>query len=145
MIMKTIDTKICRFTVEDLCAKNVKKNAKTDAGASWTSSNLLVFFGVQDVVYWGMDWLIAGYSKSLSSKISFYYGNLTAEIAIKEIIAKTQTGNLHIALYDYSNNRVLVSFAEGKSSSKIITKKWEILFFCSFFSMHQTIHDTKIR
>ena len=65
---------------------------------------------INDIVYWGMDWLCPHYSQVLSEQLLNYYGNITAEIAISDIVARTQTGNLHIALYDYQEDRLFVSF-----------------------------------
>lgn len=47
----------------------------------------------------------------LGGLLEEFYGSLTAANAISDIIARTQTGNLHIALYDLSGNDMYVSFA----------------------------------
>jgi len=66
---------------------------------------------IDNVVYWGMDWLCPNYSEVLSEHITENYGNITAEVAIRDIVARTQTGNLHIAVYDLTANMMYVSFA----------------------------------
>jgi hypothetical protein len=65
---------------------------------------------IDNVVYYGMDWLCPGYSSVLSEQLQEYYGSITAENAYQNIVAKTQTGNLHVALYDYPNDRLLISW-----------------------------------
>jgi hypothetical protein len=49
---------------------------------------------IDNVVYYGMDWLCPGYTKVLSEQLTQHHGNITAEIAISDIVAYTQTGNL---------------------------------------------------
>jgi hypothetical protein len=49
---------------------------------------------MKNVVYYGMDWLCPGYTKVLSEQLTLHHGNITAEIAISDIVAYTQTGNL---------------------------------------------------
>ena len=45
-------------------------------------------------MYYGMDWLCPGYTKVLSEQLTLHHGNITAENAISDIVAYTQTGNL---------------------------------------------------
>jgi hypothetical protein len=49
---------------------------------------------MENVVYYGMDWLCPGYTKVLSEQLTLHHGNITAENAISDIVAYTQTGNL---------------------------------------------------
>jgi len=58
---------------------------------------------MNDVVYYGMDWLCPGYSIVLHDQIQKFYGNITAENTLREITSITETGNLHIAIYDLTN------------------------------------------
>jgi hypothetical protein len=44
-----------------------------------------------------MDWLCPGYTKVLSEQLALHHGNITAELAISDIVAYTQTGNLGAA------------------------------------------------
>ncbi|ETO13965.1 hypothetical protein RFI_23402 [Reticulomyxa filosa] len=64
---------------------------------------------IDNIVYWGMDWMDPGYSGALSQQLELYYGNITYNTAIKDIIAHVQSGDLHIALYDYANDQVFIS------------------------------------
>jgi len=64
---------------------------------------------IENIVYWGMDWLCPSYSEVLSEQLLEHYGNITSANSISDIVAKTQTGNLHIAIYDYSQDKVFIS------------------------------------
>jgi len=66
---------------------------------------------IDDVVYWGMDWLCPGFSGVLGKQLTKYHGNITAENAIQHIIAITQTGDLHIVLSDLTNQLAYVALA----------------------------------
>jgi len=66
---------------------------------------------ISDIVYWGMDWDCPGFNTVLSGQLLKYYGKITAEIAISYLTAIEQSGDNHLAFYDYSNNQVYVSFA----------------------------------
>eukprot|EP00056_Hartaetosiga_gracilis_P018864 m.12224 g.12224 ORF g.12224 m.12224 type:complete len:441 (-) comp7141_c0_seq1:1530-2852(-) len=59
---------------------------------------------ITDIVYYGMDWLCPGYSQVLAKQINANYGKITPEQTIKDITAITQTGDLHIAVYDLTDN-----------------------------------------
>ena len=64
-----------------------------------------------------MDWLCPGYSEALATQLKRYYGNLTAEITIKEVVPIVQTGDLHIAVYDLTKQLVYVSYAKADYES----------------------------
>ena len=68
----------------------------------------------------GMDWLCPGYSSVLARQLNAYHGNITAENTIQNILAIVQTGDLHIAIYDLSNNLLYVSNAQsdGETGAK---------------------------
>merc|ERR1712113_108661 len=63
---------------------------------------------IEDIVYWGMDWNCPGYNQVLSEQLLKYYGNINAENTMKYITSVTQTGNLHIAIYDYYNDDMYI-------------------------------------
>lgn len=54
---------------------------------------------MENVVYWGMDWLCPGYSLVLSEQLTRFHGNITIENSIQYITAITQTGDLRIFYY----------------------------------------------
>ena len=66
---------------------------------------------IKDIVYWGMDWDCPGYNQILSEQLLKYYGSINAANTMRYITAITQTGNLHIAIYDYANDDVYISIA----------------------------------
>lgn len=70
-----------------------------------------------NVVYYGMDWLCPGYSTVLHAQLQKVYGNITAENTIREVTSITQTGDLHIAIYDLTNMIVHVANARRDGAS----------------------------
>ncbi|XP_070541872.1 protein dcd1A-like [Ptychodera flava] len=66
---------------------------------------------IENVVYWGMDWLDPGYSSVLGRQLQKYHGNITAENTIRDIVSIVQTGDLHIAVYDLTKNIMYVANA----------------------------------
>jgi hypothetical protein len=65
---------------------------------------------IDDVVYFGMDWLCPNYSEVLHDRLVENWGSLSPKVMIEDVIAITQTGNLHIAVYDLAQGSVYVSF-----------------------------------
>eukprot|EP00049_Salpingoeca_infusionum_P004226 m.75950 g.75950 ORF g.75950 m.75950 type:complete len:455 (-) comp12468_c0_seq1:238-1602(-) len=59
---------------------------------------------ISDIVYYGMDWLCPGYNEVLGRQLEVVHGNLDAEITIQNVTAIAQTGDLHIAIYDLTDN-----------------------------------------
>ena len=74
---------------------------------------------IEDIVYWGMDWLCPNYDIVLASKLQEYYGNISSSISISNIVAQTQTGDLHIAIYDYHKDSVYISFHARSDQTEI--------------------------
>ena len=72
---------------------------------------------ITDVVYWGMDWLCPAWSLSLGNSLRRNHGNVTAEVAVRDMVSLAQTGNLHIAVYDFSARRMLVSFHANSTTT----------------------------
>ncbi|XP_066302975.1 protein dcd1A-like [Branchiostoma lanceolatum] len=72
---------------------------------------------IKDVVYWGMDWLCPGYSEVLAKQLRTLHGNLTAQSAIRAVMPYVQTGSLHIAVYDLTNDLMFVANARGTGES----------------------------
>ena len=71
----------------------------------------------ENLVYYGMDWLCPGYTQVLHDQLMKFYGNLTAENTLSEITAITQTGNLHIAVYDLTTMIVHLANARKDGAS----------------------------
>ncbi|XP_077988522.1 protein dcd1A-like [Glandiceps talaboti] len=72
---------------------------------------------IENVVYWGMDWLDPDYSSVLARQIQKYHGNITAENTIRDMVSIAQTGNLHIAVYDLLENLMYVANARKDGAS----------------------------
>jgi len=72
---------------------------------------------IDDVVYHGMDWLCPPYSEVLAKQLNTVYGNITAENVIRDIVPIVQTGDLHIALYDLTNEVLHTANARADSES----------------------------
>lgn len=58
---------------------------------------------IDNIVYYGMDWLCPNYSEVLAAQLQKNYGNINAETTIQDITAIAQTGDLLIAIYDLAN------------------------------------------
>ncbi|XP_062513488.1 protein dcd1A-like [Corticium candelabrum] len=68
---------------------------------------------IKDTVYWGMDWLCPSYNSVLARQLRRFHGNLTPDVTIHNILPVVQTGDLHVAVYDLTNNFMFVSTARG--------------------------------
>eukprot|EP00698_Gefionella_okellyi_P017176 TRINITY_DN4986_c0_g1_i1.p3 TRINITY_DN4986_c0_g1~~TRINITY_DN4986_c0_g1_i1.p3 ORF type:complete len:206 (-),score=55.57 TRINITY_DN4986_c0_g1_i1:38-655(-) len=66
---------------------------------------------IQDIVYYGMDWLCPGFNEVMAQQLNSLHGNITAENAIRHVTAIVQTGNLHIAYYDLHAQQLYVANA----------------------------------
>jgi hypothetical protein len=66
---------------------------------------------IDSVVYHGMDWICPGNSQALYNQITKHWGNLSAEVAIRDITAVETSGDTHLAYYDLSKMKMWVSFA----------------------------------
>ena len=64
-----------------------------------------------------MDWLCPGYSKVLARQLMHYHGNITAYNTIHDIVSIVQTGDLHVAVYDLSQQLLYVATARGDNES----------------------------
>jgi len=80
---------------------------------------------IENIVYWGMDWLCPGYNQVLSEQLLAHYGNITTENSISDIVAITQTGNLHIAIYDYSQDMVFISLHAKTGDNSVYQNAYE--------------------
>jgi hypothetical protein len=58
---------------------------------------------IQNAVYHGMDWNCPSFNTVLARQLNKYWGNLTAEDAVRDIMSITQTGDLHVYVADLVN------------------------------------------
>ena len=72
---------------------------------------------LDQIVYYGMDWLCPGYSQVLHAQLDKFHGTLTPENTISDVVAITQTGDLHVAVYDLTDNLMYVSNAKKDEST----------------------------
>jgi len=72
---------------------------------------------MDNVVYYGMDWLCPGYSTPLHNQLAYYHGNITAENTIMNVTSIVQTGDLHIAVYDLTKMIVHTANARRDGAS----------------------------
>merc|ERR1739848_348656 len=66
---------------------------------------------IENVVYWGMDWFCPPYHQQMHDRIEANWGEITAENTMRDIIPRTNTGNMHVTVYDYNNWDMYVAFA----------------------------------
>ncbi|KAL4234138.1 hypothetical protein ACF0H5_005791 [Mactra antiquata] len=72
---------------------------------------------INNVVYYGMDWLCPTYDYVMARQLIFNNGKLTAETIMEDIVSIVQTGSLHIAVYDLGNDNVYIANARGTEES----------------------------
>jgi len=68
-------------------------------------------FRVPESVYYGMDWLCPGMSQVLGVQLRANWGKLTLPVAIRDVIGVQGSGDVHVGVYDLTNNQLAVSFA----------------------------------
>jgi len=72
---------------------------------------------MDNVVYYGMDWLCPGYNSVLNRQLTSYYGQINAANTIAYILPIVQTGDLHAAVYDLDNNQMYISYARASGDT----------------------------
>jgi len=72
---------------------------------------------IDNIVYYGMDWLCPGYNQVLANQLTHAYGKITPELAIQNITAIEQSGNLFLTYYDLGNNVMYASFAASHNET----------------------------
>jgi len=72
---------------------------------------------IDDVVYWGMDWVCPVDNRFLHDQLVKYHGNISAEVTIRNMLSYVGTGDLHIAIYDHFNSLMYVSTAASRNQT----------------------------
>lgn len=72
---------------------------------------------IKSMVYEGMDWDCPGYQKALHDQLQQHWGELTPENTISNVTANVQTGDVHLAVYDLTDQNMYVSFMRPKNST----------------------------
>ena len=68
---------------------------------------------ISNAVYDGMDWVCPAVQYKLFEQITAQYGQITPEASITNITAVVKTGDLHVAVYDLTDNVMYVANARG--------------------------------
>jgi isopenicillin-N N-acyltransferase-like protein len=71
---------------------------------------------LQNIVYWGMDWLCPSYNQRFSEQLHEHYGNISAEVTISHILPSIDSGNLQAVIYDLTDNFVYVAYGFVKNN-----------------------------
>lgn len=74
---------------------------------------------INDTLYWAMDWNCPTFDTVMADQLQRSHGDITAAKLIRRILPIVNTGNLHVAIYDYSadSNIMYVSNAKKPSAS----------------------------
>ncbi|RYH15233.1 hypothetical protein EON65_32080 [archaeon] len=65
---------------------------------------------IPDVVYNGMDWLCPAFNQVLGDQLTKFHGQIDENVVVHDVLPTTQTGDLHIAVYDLYSMNMHVSF-----------------------------------
>ena len=65
---------------------------------------------IEDAVYYGMDWNCPPFHERLHELLVKYHGNITAELTVRKIIPGLNSGNLQIAIYDLSYEKIYFAY-----------------------------------
>jgi len=71
---------------------------------------------IENVVYNGMDWLCPSFTSKLGEQLTKYHGSLDENVVVGNILPTVQTGDLHAAVYDLTNNNMHVSFCRSANA-----------------------------
>ena len=70
-----------------------------------------------DIVYWGMSWNVPKYDQPLHDRLKANYGKINARVVIEDILPRVQTGNLQVAVYDLTANKIWTANARADGES----------------------------
>lgn len=68
-------------------------------------------------VYCGMDWLCPSRQYKLYKQMMYQYGQITPESTIRNISSVAKTGDLHVAVYDLTDNLMYVANARASNET----------------------------
>lgn len=72
---------------------------------------------IPHAVYAGMDWLCPSRQHKLYQAITDNYGRITPEISIRNITSYVKTGDLHVGVYDLTDNLMYVANARKANAT----------------------------
>ena len=67
---------------------------------------------IENVVYYGMDWVCPNFDVVLARQLNKHHGALTPAALINDVLPIVQTGDLHAAVYDLTRLQLFVAFAK---------------------------------
>jgi len=68
---------------------------------------------INSTVYCAMDWICPYYQRVMADQLTAMHGRITPELSISNITSVVQTGSLHVAVYDLTDNALYVANAKG--------------------------------
>jgi hypothetical protein len=68
---------------------------------------------IADAVYCAMDWICPYYQHVMADQLTAMHGRITPELSISNITAVVQTGSLHVAVMDLTDQILYVANARG--------------------------------
>ena len=71
----------------------------------------------KNIVYYGMDWDCPNYDIVLAAQLNKSYGALSPDYYISHVLPIVQTGDVHAAVYDLTDQLLYVSYEATNSSS----------------------------
>ena len=72
---------------------------------------------LEDVVYWGMSWNVPKYDQPLHDQLKAHYGKINAATVIETILPTVRTGNLQVAVYDLTAQKIWTANARAEGES----------------------------
>ncbi len=72
---------------------------------------------LEDIVYWGMSWNVPRYDQALHDQLKAHYGTINASVVIETILPAVRTGNLQVAVYDLTANKIWTANARAEGES----------------------------
>lgn len=72
---------------------------------------------IDDVVYWGMDWICPNDNRMLATKLQALHGELDAANTISDVMPYVGTGDLHSVVYDHAAMLMYVATARPDGGS----------------------------
>lgn len=98
-------------------------------------------FKLQDIVYFGMDFLCPGFNEVLGTQLKKNHGKLTAELTIRDVVSVEASGDTHAAVYDLTAGELFVSFGSSQNATKGLPQAAYGRQFTKF-NLHSLFNET---
>ena len=73
----------------------------------------------KDMMYWAMDWDCPTFDRVMAAQLEHFHGNVTAENLLRVVLPTVNTGNLHVAIYDWSDAAMYVANAQPAGATAV--------------------------